>query len=158
MSPLRLETSASSFTKHRVGVTSVVLTVYVDIISCWSLLYGVYDGGGSSASSRIRFLPVHPARSCRAVVAPRGRRTARSSNWVILLFSDIKFNNIIITTNNYATSYSHIPNRRTYTFIYFPEKITPIPYTTLFGCIRLLDLKQIHPIRFLFGIHVRLLG
>ena len=55
----------------------------------------------SSASSRIRFLPVHPARSCRAVVAPRGRRTARSSNWAILLFSDIKFNNIIITTNNY---------------------------------------------------------
>ena len=37
----------------------------------------------------------------RAVVAPRGRRTARSSNWAILLFSDIKFNNIIITTNNY---------------------------------------------------------
>ena len=56
---------------------------------------------GHSASSRIRFLPVHPARSCRAVVAPRGRRTARSSNWAILLFSDIKFNNIIITTNNY---------------------------------------------------------
>ena len=26
--------------------TSIVLTtVYVDIISCWSLLYGVYDGG-----------------------------------------------------------------------------------------------------------------
>ena len=44
-SPLRLETSASSFTKHRVGATSVVLTVYVDIISCWSLLYGGYDGG-----------------------------------------------------------------------------------------------------------------
>ena len=42
-----------------------------------------------------------PALSCRAVVAPRGRRTARSSNWAILLFSDIKFNNIIITTNNY---------------------------------------------------------
>ena len=37
----------------------------------------------------------------RAVVAPRGRRTARSSDWAILLFSDIKFNNIIITTNNY---------------------------------------------------------
>ena len=47
VSPLRLETSASSFTKHRVGATSVVLTVYVDIISCWSRLYGVYDGGGS---------------------------------------------------------------------------------------------------------------
>ena len=55
----------------------------------------------ASASSRIRFLPVHPARSCRAVVAPRGRRTARSSNWAIFLFSDIKFNNIFITTNNY---------------------------------------------------------
>ena len=37
----------------------------------------------------------------RGRVAPRGRRTARSSNWAILLFSDIKFNNIIITTNNY---------------------------------------------------------
>ena len=35
------------------------------------------------------------------IVALRGRRTARSSNWAILLFSDIKFNNIIITTNNY---------------------------------------------------------
>ena len=32
---------------------------------------------GCSASSRIIFLPVHPARSCRAVVAPRGRRIGR---------------------------------------------------------------------------------
>ena len=33
-----------SFTKHRVEAY-IHSTVYVDIISCWSLLYGVYDGG-----------------------------------------------------------------------------------------------------------------
>ena len=33
-----------SFTKHRVEAY-IHSTVYVDIISCWSLLYGVYDEG-----------------------------------------------------------------------------------------------------------------
>ena len=51
---------------------------------------------GSSASSRIRFLPVHPARSRRTGVAKRDRRAARSSNWAISFL-----NNIVITTNNY---------------------------------------------------------
>ena len=36
--------SASSFTKHCVEAY-IRSTVYVDIISCWSLIYGVYDGG-----------------------------------------------------------------------------------------------------------------
>ena len=44
-SKLGLGRSASSFTKHRIGAY-IRSTVYVDIISCWSLLYGVYDGGG----------------------------------------------------------------------------------------------------------------
>ena len=43
-SKLGLGRSASSFTKHRVGAY-IRSTVYGDIISCWSLLYGVYDGG-----------------------------------------------------------------------------------------------------------------
>ena len=56
------------------------------------------EGGGSSASSRITFLPVQaqptPARSSRrAVVTPRGR--ARSSHWAIFLL-----NNIAITNNS----------------------------------------------------------
>ena len=55
VSPLRLETwpgpgrSASSFTKHLVGAyIRSTSTGYVDIISCWSLLYGVYDGGSKN--------------------------------------------------------------------------------------------------------------
>ena len=42
--------SASSFTKHRVGAY-IRSTVYVDIISCWSLLYGAYGGGGGGSKN-----------------------------------------------------------------------------------------------------------
>ena len=74
-------------------------------------------------------------------------------NAVVMILSVLHF---ICTSKMFLITYllcyySHIPNSRTYTFIYFPKNRRPIRSYYL-ESIRLLDLWQIHPIRFLFGL------